>query len=248
METNLYPLRSLFSVKYYFDELSYKQRNGTEENDTSGVTGLVDFDYRDTQNSFNIYENENYIPMGFAFDYYATDDDVSSESSVNKTHMLLKALILDDEQAEKYSDVISRYYFVKEDFTADEYRQNCADRKAESCSSFSYDSYGFNGEITLDSPKLVFFSVPYDKGWSAEVNGQAVDIEKVDYGFMAVLCPAGTSSITFKYETYGIKYGEIITVTGVAALVVYVGYWWYDDRKKYKKYKKTEVKENVSGK
>lgn len=228
METKLYPLRSLFSVKYYFNELSEAERNGSQTVQTPmNINGLKGFNYVDTQNGFNVYENENYIPMGFAYDYCITDSDIKSAQEVEKTQMLMKALVLDGKQIQKYKDVISYYKFTGQDYSEDNYAQNCADRKAESCDKFSYDTNGFDAEITLDSSKLVFFSVPYDKGWSAQVNGEDVEIEKVDYGFMAVLCPAGTSEISFHYETYGIKYGMMITGVGFVSLFAYVMFWHY---------------------
>ena len=112
----------------------------------------------------------------------------------------MKALVLTPEQAAKYNNILSYYSFKGTDYSTDQYYQNCLDRRANSCSSFSYDSYGFNAKIDLDKDNLVFFSVPYDDGWSAKVNGQDVEIEKVDYGFMAVLCPAGSNDIQFTYE------------------------------------------------
>ena len=47
---------------------------------------------------------------------------------------------------------------------------------------------GFHAEITLEKENLVFFSVPYDDGFTAYVNGQEADIVEVDEGLMAVLC------------------------------------------------------------
>ena len=46
----------------------------------------------------------------------------------------------------------------------------------------------------------MFFSVPYDDGFTAYVNGQEADIVEVDEGLMAVLCPAGENSIDFVYQ------------------------------------------------
>ncbi|MDO4944035.1 MAG: YfhO family protein [Ruminococcus sp.] len=248
MEQNVYPLRSLFSVKYYFNELPESQRNGTLPVTTPQNCGsLKGFTYVDTQNGFNIYENDNYIPMGFTYDYYVTDAEIKQAEEVEKTEMLMKALVLDTKQAYKYKDVISYYNFTDDDFTTDEYNKNCADRKAESCSSFSYDSYGFDAAITLDNPKLVFFSVPYDDGWSAEVNGQSADIEKVDYGFMAVLCPAGESEIHFTYETPGIRYGNILTGVGFVSLFAYVIFWHFKKDEK-PECEQSEKPENGGGK
>ena len=233
METKVYPLRSLFSVKYYFNELSESERKGiTEVSTPETLANLYGFEYVDTQNGFNIYENKYYVPMGFTYDYYCLDSDIQKASEVDKTSMLMKAMVLTPEQAAKYSDILSYYSFKGSDYSTDQYYQNCLDRRANSCSSFSYDSYGFNAKIDLDRDNLVFFSVPYDDGWSAKVNGQDVEIEKVDYGFMAVLCPAGSNDIQFTYETKGLFFGKVITAVGFGALIVYLGAVKFTSRKK----------------
>ncbi|MFQ8832263.1 MAG: hypothetical protein ACLR7U_04905 [Ruthenibacterium lactatiformans] len=40
----------------------------------------------------------------------------------------------------------------------------------------------------------MFFSVPYDEGFTATVNGVEAEIERVDGGLSAVLCPRATPS------------------------------------------------------
>ncbi len=233
METKVYPLRGLFSVKYYFNELSENERKGTTAISTpETINNFKGFEYVDTQNGFNIYENKYYVPMGFTYDHYCYDSDIQKASEVDKTMMLMKALVLDREQAAKYKDCLSYYSFKGTDYTEQEYYQNCLDRRANSCSSFNYDSYGFNAKITLDRDNLVFFSVPYDDGWTATVNGKEADIEKVDYGFMAVLCPEGENEIEFTYETKGLFWGKVITFVGIGTLIVYLGAAHFSGRKK----------------
>lgn len=243
MEKKVYPLRSLFSVNYYFDQLSEDKRMGKAENDPSEtLTDLYGFHYVDTMNKFNIYENENFIPMGFAYDYYTTDKAIKDAEEVEKTQMLLKALVLTDNQAAQYSDVIDLYEFNDSDYTSEAYVKNCADRRAMSCYSFEYDTNGFTGKINLPEPKLVFFSVPYEKGWSATVNGESAKVEKVDYGLMAVLCPAGESEIKFNFRAQGQNEGIGLTVVGVVALCGYVYYYKRLDDKKNKGKKKKAKK------
>ena len=91
-----------------------------------------------------------------------------------------------------------------------------------SCSSFSYDNGGFSATFTGDRERLVFFSVPYESGWSAAVNGEPVEIEKVNVGFMAVKVPAGTSEIRFTYRTPGLTFGACVTAAGVVILLLYL--------------------------
>ena len=226
MEKNVYPFRALLSVRYYFDEMTEAQINGDEENpmyDT--IEDLEGFTYIDTMNGFNIYENHNYIPMGFAYDMFTYDSSIKDAGEVEKTVILSKALVLDDSQAAQYSDYID-YYDPDEDYlNYEEFEQNCADRKAQSCYYFRHDTHGFTGKINLDSPKLVFFSVPYESGWSAKVNGVDTKVEKVDYGLMAVLVPEGDSEIVFTYHAEGQKTGIILTCAGFAAFAVYMLYY-----------------------
>ena len=104
--------------------------------------------------------------------------------------------------------------------------QNQLDAVSEACllytSEFTYDSDGFDAEINLEKSKLVFFSVPYDKGWTAYVNGKPADIEKVSYGFMAVKADAGENTIEFRYETPGLKIGIVISIIGLICLGAYI--------------------------
>ena len=62
---------------------------------------------------------------------------------------------------------------------------------------------GFHAEITLKKDDLVFFSVPYDDGFTAYVNGKETEVIRVDEGLMAVLAPAGENTIDFVYQADG---------------------------------------------
>lgn len=217
-ETSAYPLRALFNVKYYFDK-AY-----TDEADTySYEIELPGFEYVEKQNGFYVYENQYYVPMGVAYDYYIDETQLSKTTSLTRQKIMLKALGLDNSQIHKYQDVLTKLPET-EKYNIDEaaYLTICENMAAQSCDSFVYDSYGFTAAITLDTPKLVFFSVPYEDGWSATVNGTPVDVELVSYGFMAVLCEEGDNVIEFSYETPGLAYGFRMTFCGLLLLVVYL--------------------------
>ncbi len=226
METTLYPLRGLFSVRYYFNQV---QNQGTplEYMDT-----LEGFKYVDTQNGFHIYENENWIPMGFAYDKYIDDSAIKSANDVDKTNLLLEALVLNNEQVAKYSNVITRYDQSSEIRDRETYKAACKDKKQNSCYYFKEDTNGFDAKINLEGDKLVFFSVPYEDGWTATVNGAEAEIEKVSYGFMAVLCHDGENEIRFNYKTAGLTEGKIITLSGFIIFAAYVGGNYCYSRKK----------------
>ena len=60
----------------------------------------------------------------------------------------------------------------------EQYVQDAAARRAMGVTRFEEDASGFEADIRLESSTLVFFSVPWDEGWSATVNGQPVQVEK----------------------------------------------------------------------
>lgn len=211
-------LRGLFSVKYYFDKVySDKKETYTYKIDLPG------FQYLEEQNGFYVYENKYYLPMGFTYDYCITDELADKYTDQTKERILMRALVLDVEQEKKYEDIIESLP-VEESVGLNDttYIEDCEERAEETCSSFIYDSDGFDAEITLENSKLVFFSVPYDDGWTAYINGKPVEVEKVSYGFMAVKAEAGENKIEFRYKTVGLKEGGIITISGILLLGVYL--------------------------
>ncbi len=220
-ETKHYPLRALFNVKYYFDK-SFTDK-GDENNHDIEMPGFV---YLKKENGFEIYENEAYIPMGVAYDAYIERGEFDKMTALAREKAMLQALVLEPEQVEQYKDLLhpladeARYTLTDDNYV--EYCQNIA--ATRTCTTFTYDSYGFTAETAeLDKPQAVFFSVPYESGWSAEVDGKAVEIIRADYdGFMAVPCEAGSHTITFHYETPGLKLGLMISAGGLGALVLYV--------------------------
>ena len=67
------------------------------------------------------------------------------------------------------------------------------------------------------------FTVPYDNGWRATVNGEPAEIKLLDFGFMAVKVPANTdSTIRFDYHTPGVVYGIFVSVVCLFMLLIYM--------------------------
>ncbi|MGN0632502.1 MAG: YfhO family protein [Oscillospiraceae bacterium] len=224
MDPKLYALRGMFSVRYYF-----KRANG-QVNHPTNVQGLSGFKYVDTQNDFHIYENQYWIPMGQVYDYYTTDHAIQEAQSLKRPNMLLDAVVLNTEQINKYADILEPYSSNVQ--TEDRYYETCEEKRSQCCYYFKESSDGFDAKIKLDEEKLVFFSVPYEDGWTATVNGKPVEIENVSYGFMAIRCPEGDNVIRFDYETAGLKTGKIITASGLTVLALYLAASFVYSKKK----------------
>lgn len=213
-------LRALTSCRWLFDDMDDDAYFGGEKKDSPLMPGWT---YYDTQNGFDIWENEYYIPMGFSYRYYVTPEQYEETPKTDREQLLLKAMVLSDEQAKKYASCISPLPdFGTYHYSDAEYFADCLTLQAASCSSFSHDNTGFTAEISALSSELVFFSVPYESGWTATVNGEPVDVEKVSVGFMAVQVPAGDNTIRFEYETPGLKLGLLVSAGALLLLLFYL--------------------------
>ena len=200
--------------------------SASDDEDTSRVIipdELPSFKYIGENDHFEIYENQLYIPMGFGYDKYVKKSDADNKSKLQRQNVLMKALVLSDEQAEKYSDILTEYEMpASSALSRNTYTVFCKEKRMCCSKKFTYDSHGFTSVIDLSKPQLVFFSVPYSEGWTAEVNGVPADVERVDEGFMAVRADTGENTIVFRYETPYLRTGIIISLCSAAVLVIYV--------------------------
>lgn len=221
-----YALRGLLGVKYI---LTTKEK-ASEFEDTYGQYGYV---YAFEDETFTYFENINCLPMGFACDDYILISELEEMTESARAPMLVRAIGLTEEQAARYADILTP--IADEDrqtLNYDTYIQDVASRREQAVSSFEASGSGFTATITLDRENLVFFSVPYDEGFTATVNGVETEIEYVSGGMCAVLCPAGENTIVFTYMTPG--FVPACAVAGVACAVwlVYAGYEFASRRRK----------------
>lgn len=220
-----YALRGLLSVKYLIT---------TPEKQEDFLAAADDgWSYYDTKDGFMLYENENYVPMGFTYDYYITEESYETTVKNTRANLLMRALVLSEEDAEAYGKYLEKLPEAKlDDLWYDTYVSDCADRRASACSSFQMTNSGFHAEIALKKDDLVFFSVPYDDGFTAYVNGKEADIVRVDEGLMAVLAPAGENTIDFVYQADGYSLASKVSLAALAAFALYAGYFVWKKKKR----------------
>ena len=303
-----YAARALLGVKYLL-----AREGGDSFLDDVGEPKIAGFEFYSHEDGYDVYKNKNYLPFGFAYKYYMTKDYADLLAEENRSNAMLKAILLTNEQVEKYDDTLTNIknygentdeyvgtpiidseealeneklnsetasdnssaskqdqsasnlsevptssadeksvsekkesqapsnssaepVFENEEnietkqdadvlptffYDEKELEEDVKELKKTAISSFTKTNKGFTAEITLENDNLVFFSVPYEDGWSATVNGKKVDIEKVNIGFMAVPATSGENEIQFTYETPGLKLGVVITLFALFVWILY---------------------------
>lgn len=228
-DTDYPAIRPLLSVKYLFN-----RTDGKSFVNSDGETRMAGYTYLKTSGNYYVYKNENYIPYGFSYDYYMSYDFCDEYSKNYRSNLMLKAMLLTDEQIEKYGDCMTDISTVRSGslyntesginliFTDETIASDSARLRETSADKFIIDNNGFSATVTRDKKSLVFFSVPYDTGWSATVNGKPVEVEKVNVGFMAVAVDKGVSDIRFNYRNTGLDLGVTVTVISAVIFIIYI--------------------------
>ena len=243
-EPEQYGFRGLLSVKYLFAEAGLTEKDKPD---------MPYFSYIRTENGYDIYENQLYVPMGFTFDSFITREEYLDLCDDVKHLALMKALVLTQEQMKKYKQITGyspeKYRGLtaqfdethpqnKEhpvypgfdsltaafDYSKEAYREDAERLMQHACSGFRYTKEGFEAEFdNKGGDNLLFFSIPYDEGWTATVNGEDAEIEVVDIGLMAVEVKGHEKSrIEFRYTTPLLKEGVTLSLIGAGLLAVYL--------------------------
>ena len=67
----------------------------------------------------------------------------------------------------------------------------------------------------------IFFTIPYDKGWSAYQDGKKIEIKQAQTGFMKVDVPKGKGTITLSFIPNGFITGTISSFTSLLLFGIY---------------------------
>lgn len=215
--------RALLSARYYFENaIISKNRVYSNGEGTDG------YYFADDQNGFDIFENLNFIPMGFTFEHYIRESEWNGLKAADYDLDLVRVLIIPDEAADEYEGQLSMTELTASDLKADELDYNtfaleCRDRASTSCQSFETDTYGFTARTSMIKDNtLVFFSVPSTEGFSCKVDGVETPIIKADYGLMAIPVSGGIHEIRVDYEPEGFRLGLGISTLGLIIFMIYI--------------------------
>ena len=238
-----YPVRGLLSVRYILvmqdgeeQFLTFMEGRGDAEGlqwgDGSGLLANSEVPKAEVQTGWNrmgetteyvVYENENWVPMGYAVDHYMSESELKRYLSLAAGKLMMKSVVLDDELVAQYEDVLTP--LPEEEISKQSYADyvlDCAARRERSVTDFEMNDYGFTAATDYADTEFVVFSVPYSTGFTALVNGEETPVEEVDGGLMGIVVPGGHCDIVFEYETPGGKLGLNLTWLGLGAAVVYM--------------------------
>ncbi len=84
-----------------------------------------------------------------------------------------------------------------------------------------FSDYSIKGDIVVDGNKMLYFAIPYDKGWTAFVDNKPVQLHNINIAFMGLPLGEGNHHIEIKYKVPGLSIGLTITIITTISLFLY---------------------------
>ncbi len=104
----------------------------------------------------------------------------------------------------------------------DGYVEKVSERTKDTLQNLDIDYNVITGNITLAESKLLCLSMPYADGWTAYVNGEKVELLKVNGMYCGLMLDSGENEIELRYQTPGLKYGAVISLISVALFTFFL--------------------------
>ena len=148
---------------------------------------------------------------------YANDDALPRAFVVDRQR------VVDGEDA-ALDAVVSRGFRPREEAIVEEHIAGIPDAgggdgpPAGQAEITSYEPERVDVEARLERRGLLVLSDLHYPGWKAEVDGEEVPIERVDYTLRGVALPAGRHEVEFRYEPLSWRIGWMLSLLGLALL------------------------------
>lgn len=81
------------------------------------------------------------------------------------------------------------------------------------------------GTVQTPNASLLLLAMPFDRGWSAMLDGNRTNLFRADYGLSALLVPAGKHAVSLTYVAPGRRLGIVL---GLSSLVLILLLWQRD--------------------
>ena len=125
---------------------------------------------------------------------------------------------LENEVLDRFTPALDRL----DVYNIPDWETSAARLRENACDRFAVTQTGFTAHIAAKEAGMLVFTIPYDKGFTAAVDGQKTGIIPCDVAFMGVWVEPGEHEIVFTYKTRMLGLGVAMSAVSAVILAAYV--------------------------
>ncbi|PIU19230.1 MAG: hypothetical protein COT18_08665 [Elusimicrobia bacterium CG08_land_8_20_14_0_20_59_10] len=203
------PLHSFGSVKYALSRSA------------EPLFRRFDYELVSAAGDIKVFRNKYALPLGFTYEKRMSPAEFAKLSPAAKAAALYKAFVADEDvyvEATAFPEMKAAE--MPAGFLRAEYARDVERLGRETLDITQHGQNLIRGGINLASRKLLFFSIPFDPGWSAKVDGRGVKPAMVNIGFTGLFLEKGRHEVELRYEP---PYLKLSAAMSLAAMLLYCG-------------------------
>ena len=148
--------------------------------------------------------------------------DIEKLDNDTKKDILIYAVVLDEKQINKYSNILEKINLENIETLNKNYNKYIKELSDNTSKEFTYIENGAKLTIDSEKEKFIVLTIPYDKGWTITNNKQKIAYENVDNGLIGITISEGKNNIEMTYKTPGLKLSLIISIISIISLSTYL--------------------------
>lgn len=167
-----------------------------------------------------VMKHKHALPFGFTYDKYLSRNDFEKLSKAQKDMAIFLACISDQDIDGLGKVSLNEMQTLLQGLSLKNFSRMVDRKKASAMRITDFSQKHFTGDISLDQKALVFFSIPYDRGWKASANGRPTPTILTNVGFTGIVLDKGVHRIELNYLPEYIKPALGVSIL---FLMVYLG-------------------------
>jgi uncharacterized membrane protein YfhO len=180
-----------------------------------------------------VLKNKFALPLGFSYEKYIPLKDFKKLSQIQKMFTLYKAVVIND-SIYRDSDHLTKFS-LNDTSTNYSWNEYAGDIRLLSQNTLEISRHGQNeisGRIRLDKDKMLFLSIPFDKGWNVKVDGKSIAAMMVNVGFIGIPVEKGLHTIELSFIPPLFNIGKIVSLIAIVLFVFIIAVKHFLESKK----------------
>jgi hypothetical protein len=177
-----------------------------------------------TFGNVKVYQNRFFLPLGFSYDKYIPMSDFLKLPTWNKVLTLYQAAVVEDPVDSVILNNLTPFNIkdTSSFYTLNELVRDVTSLKKDTLSITSFSENRIEGTIKAERPKMLFFSIPHDRGWHATIDQMEVKPRLTNIGFIGLVITPGIHKIALYYKPPYFNISIIISFIGLLIFAVLV--------------------------
>lgn len=159
----------------------------------------------DLEDNIYVYKNKNLLSFASIYHSFIAEEELAELDIEERNELLSNTLTIPN-------DLVQEWKLTGGESLGDSKEQVDVYRVNDSV---------FKMQYSVDKEGVLAIPIPNTSGWSATLDGESIDLESVNFGFVGLLVPEGDHEIVLQYDPFGWKIGLVLSILGLSILAIY---------------------------